>query len=298
LLKALFDDDPPKLKLKPPEAGALEAGAAEFDDAAPDPKLNPPLLEVLVAVCEALPKIPPDAGACDVLPKLKLAGVELPVFLFPIENRDFAGDLSSCFMGLPSNIEVPPAEAGGDFGAPNSLFEAVSVAPLVFNPSPDVPPELNNDGAVAVADVVSFDASAFVVLAFPNKGLAAVAETLLPKRLLVVAAAELAPNRLGALGLLAVEPAFANSEGLGSDVEGAFSGSLIGSAGFAPNKVEEDITDGPEAAPTSVGLLAEPKIFAAPVGAFMAEEPKMLGAAGLTASGSFAASVVVVEVDF
>jgi hypothetical protein len=138
--------EPPKLNM-PPVAGA--AGAAGLSpplppaakgllpvgaDAPPPPKLklNPPA----PALDEAPPKLgaPEDAGGVAVEdapnrlvvgwlwppPKLKMGAAE-PEPLAPV-NDFLAGEGSSCFMGLPLNMEFWPAPVGGDLGAPNRGF--------------------------------------------------------------------------------------------------------------------------------------------------------------------------------
>jgi hypothetical protein len=105
--KGLLKDEPDDallVKLKPVLAGLSFAGGAPAKDvagllfaagAAPPPKM---LLE-------------------------KIGGAE-PRLLVPL-NAFFAGDASSCFMGLPSNIEFAGVEEGGDLGAPNRDFDVV-----------------------------------------------------------------------------------------------------------------------------------------------------------------------------
>ena len=85
-----------------------------------------------------------EAVVCELLPKLNTGAAELRLLL-PV-NAFFAGDASSCFIGLPSNMEVVGALDGGDLGpAPNS-FGAFCDKPLGL--SLEVLPKLNAGAAV------------------------------------------------------------------------------------------------------------------------------------------------------
>lgn len=291
LLKALFDDPPAlKLKLAPPDAGA--AGVVE--DA--EPKLKPPLV-LVSAGFEVFPNKLVEPVARGAAPKLKPPGPEvaLEVLLLPRENRGFAGDLSSCFIGLPSNMEG--ADVGGDFGAPKRGFEPDPVVPLRgFDPALD-PPKLNSDGAVPEADAVagaSPDAEAMDTPVLPNNVVEGVDEEAPPKRLVDVVGAALAPNRLEDASLLAAsDPLLPNAgRGLAGSSDAGFSGSLAASAGLAPKRVVDCKADGCDAA-ESDGLLARPKRLEAVVDGVVVEEPKRDDALVLLAAGSLAGSAGV-----
>lgn len=98
----------PNWKLKPPDP--------VFAVEEVPPKLIEPVALPVGAGVDEPPNIPPGAA---VVPKFSLGAEEPP--LLPPLNALFAGDGSSCFMGLPLKREpVGAVIEGGDFGAPNS----------------------------------------------------------------------------------------------------------------------------------------------------------------------------------
>lgn len=216
---------PPKLKLKPPEPEPA------FDDG--PPKLAGAALAVLpfCVGAEDAPKMLFVTGAAvEAPPKLKI-GVESPPLLPLLNAFFFAGDGSSCFMGLPNMLFDAPA-AGGDVGAPNMGFEAVvDGAAVVLGPklkmgfgasalaavelvvAPEVAPNRGCCGCVVG-----------VVAPLPNK-LPAVLAGLEPKS---------DPALAGADAVVAPVPPNKEVAGLGASVVKAFAGS----EGLAPNRVE------------------------------------------------------------
>ena len=65
-----------------------------------------------------------DAALCVLLPPNENEGVDVDVaLLFRPPKMGLAGDLSSCFMGLPSK-GLPVPAVGGDFGGANKGFDA------------------------------------------------------------------------------------------------------------------------------------------------------------------------------
>lgn len=98
------------MPLPPPVAGVLLV----------PPKRLPPGLELAAGWLGVAPKVGAALLDC---PKEKVGALLLLLLLLLAPKAGFAGDLSSCFMGLPSNMPlVPPSLfAGGDFGAPKRL---------------------------------------------------------------------------------------------------------------------------------------------------------------------------------
>lgn len=259
---------PPKLKLKPPVLEAV------FDDAPPKPTGPALAVPPFCAGADDAPKRPVEGAAGWLPPKLK-RGAESPSAPPLLKAFFFAGEGSSCFMGLP-NMLFAAAPAGGDLGAPNMGFDAVADGPKLKI-------GLGASAFAAVESVVGADVApnrgccgcvVGVVAPLPNK-LPAVLAGFEPKRDPAVPAA----------GAVADEAALPNrlAAGLGASPAEAFAGSL----GLAPN-----MGDGAD----SVGLPACPNKLDALVVVSAGLEasglaPKRLDA-GLGASVVFGASVV------
>lgn len=141
-------------------------------------------------------------------PKLKRGGgaeVSVP----RPANRFFAGDVSSCFMGLPPNKLAVENEAGGDFGAaPNRDLAACWEVSVGLGPALAADPKENRDAAagwLAAGGEGSFLAG--TALGAPNKPVGAAAGAAVPNKLVdedkagfglagsEVKAGVLAPNR-------------------------------------------------------------------------------------------------------
>lgn len=225
-------------------------------------------------------------------------GVDDPVLLSPV-NAFFAGDKSSCFIGLPLNMLFAAAPPGGDLGAPNRGLEAAARGPALvgFSPPAEVLPK--EKVGFEEASVVAGAASVFAAVALlpkvagplPKRGADGV-EAPLPNALLG-AGAGLAPNNEDAVPALpSAEDEFwppNNGDALGASNAADFAGS----AGFAPNRLDACVAGAGEKVAPLV-LFDKPNTFGvADVSGFesaLVVEPNMLKL-GLGASFSLGASV-------
>lgn len=252
--------------LPPPEKGLLKD---EPEDALLV-KLKPVLaglsLEVLAAPNEVAGFV---AAGAEEPPKMLLenmGGAE-PRLLPPVKAF-FAGDASSCFIGLPENMEFAGALDGGDFGAPNSDLEVPCDRPLGF--SLVVLPKLKVGVAAGCEVFASAGLScepSVAGFAAPKMLLLEVDEAL-PKRLLALLAG-LAPKREVALVVAGVVLGAAPNNEVGLGASG------VACAGFAPNRVE---LCGAGDAEGANGLLTAPNKLLAGFGA-------SLGLGASTAAG-------------
>jgi len=186
-------------------------------------------------------------------------------------------------------MELAPAEAGGDLGAPNSGFGADWDVPFGFASLVVVAPKEKLGVAVAGAGAVVVEEASAVELVFPNSGFAGAVEALLPNKLLPVEAG------LGAnsepveedWSFVVVEP----TPKAGAGFAGSEAAGFSGSDGFAPNSVDDCMTGA--AGVDSAGLFADPKRLEAPdVAGLEPAAANMFDVAeGLTGSASLAASV-------
>jgi hypothetical protein len=117
-------------------------------------------------------------------PKLKTGGGAEVSVPRPV-NCFFAGDASSCFMGLPPNKLLVENEAGGDFGAaPNRDLAACWEVSVGLGPAPAADPKENRGAAagwLAAGGEGSFLAG--TALGAPNKLVGAAAGAAVPNRL-------------------------------------------------------------------------------------------------------------------
>jgi hypothetical protein len=183
----------------------------------------------------------------------KRAGAE-PRLLLP-GNAFLAGDASSCFIGLPANIEFAGADEGGDLGAPNSGFDW----DIPFGLSLEALPKLNVGVGAGCEDFSSAGFSCGVSpadLAAPKMFELGV-DDVLPNMLLVLGAG-FAPNSEDVPAVVDALVAGAPNSEVGLVASGA------ASVGLAPKRVELWVVG---VADCSAGLLGPPKRLVAGLGA-------------------------------
>lgn len=250
----------------------------------PDPNDRPGALGAAVAlgVLDEPPKMLDDEFC--VPPKLK-TGAAVPL-AFEALKGFLAGDASSCFMGLPANIEFDDV-VGGDFGAPNSGLLASEGVPFGLSAPDEAPPKLkvgtgfDDEASAAGAGVAPSPAG----LAAPNR-LEEDEVDAFPNRL-PAGVAGLEPNNDEAVAGVALPsllpPPKLKPELGAEDVAAAGVSALLLpkrvelSDGLAPKSVEACVG---AAVDGSAGLLAAPKMLLAGLGCSLppalVAAPKML----------------------